>query len=425
MSYTFETPFPQGHFVRDYIDYAASRTDAAHPYHEAAGLALLALATPNVRAHLAPYPHGLPANLYLLIIGDSTRSRKSTAISLAADIAGAAIAGSRIPDAFSPEAFAEALSARPRDSTLWAPDEFGETLLKLRSSKYMSGLTGLLLTLYAGNDYEVRRHSKRIKGGGTEEDVDRIEQPNLTILGATTPAIFESLTEAEVTSGLLPRFAIISPTTKPSRMPFYEVPQNIETARNHLVTRLHEIYTAAKSRPHSVIFQAGALEALDAFAATLEESTEVNESSRIMQQRLSAMAVKVAMLSASGWTQGVTPDLPLRVAVQDAEMAVVVVQRWANDAKAFAERVGTTHFETVLQKCLRIVESRKSVPRSVIAQNCHVPKRMLDDIEATLMDRKLIDVVPEDSPSGPKRIIWVLMPPARSLSVIQGGKGGS
>ncbi len=421
--YTFESPFPKGHFVRDYLDYAKQRTDAAHPYHEAAGLALLALATPNVRAHLAPYPNGLPSNLFLLIVGDSTRSRKSTAVSLATDIAGAAIPGSRVADAFSPEAFAETLAQRPKDSTIWAPDEFGEMLLKMRSSKYMSGLTGLLLTLYAGNDYEVRRHSKRVKGGGSEEDTDRIEQPNLTILGATTPAIFESLTEAEVTSGLLPRFAIVSPTTRPPRMPFYEVPQDIETVRNQLVTRLHAIYAIAKMQPHAVKFETGALEALDTFAASLEESTEINESSRTMQQRLSAMALKVAMLSAAGWTQGVTADHPLMVAVQDADIAVAVVQRWANDAKAFAERVGATHFETTLQKCLKIVEAKKSVPRSVIAQNCHVPKRLLDEIEATLIDRKCIEPKEEDSPSGPKRMVWHFLCPAPTLSVIQGGRG--
>lgn len=408
MSYTFETPFPEGHFVRDYLDYAASRTDAAHPYHEAAGLALLALATPNVRAHLAPYPLGLPTNLYLLIIGDSTRSRKSTAISLAADIAGAAISGSRIPDAFSPEAFAEALAARPRNSTLWAPDEFGETLMKLRSSKYMAGLVGLLLTLYAGGDYEVRRHSKRIKGGGKEEDMDRIEKPNLTILGATTPAIFEGLAEADVTSGLLPRFAIINPATKPERKPFYAVPESVETKRNQLVQRLHAIYEGAMARPHAVEFQEGALEALDAFAQTLEESAEVNEAARTMQQRLAAMAVKLAMLSAAGWSHGVTPDIPLRVAIQDGEMAVAIVQRWANDAKAFAERVGETIFETKLTKCFRIVQQRQLVARNDIARAVHVPRKVMDEIESTLIDRDQIKISTKPTDHGPDTLMWGL-----------------
>ncbi len=421
MSDAFETPFPPGHFVRDYLDYAAERTDASHAYHEVAALVLLALATPNVRASLTPYPNGLPTNLYALVVGDSTRSRKSTAISLAADIASAAIAGSRIPDAFSPEAFAEALAQRPRDSTLWTPDEFGETMTKLRSAKYMSGLTALLLTIYAGNDYEVRRHSKRVKGGGAEEDTDRIEQPNLSILGATTPAIFETLTEAEVTSGLLPRFAIVNPTTKPARKPFYEVPTGIEARRNQLVSRLRHIYDAASARPHTVEFQEGALEALDAFAQTLEESTELNEAVRTMQQRLSAMAVKLAMLSAAGWQDGMRPNEPLRVAIQDGEMAVSVAQRWAEDAKAFAERVGETRFETVLQKCMRIVEAKKAVPRSVIAQNAHVPKKLLDDIEATAIDRKLIEIREEQSPSGPSRVIWTWAG-TRNLTVIQGGK---
>ncbi len=416
-AYRFDTPFPKGHFVRDYLEYAAKRTDASHAYHEAAGLALLALATPNVRARLDPYPLGLPTNLYVLVLGDSTRSRKSTAISLAADIADAAIPRGRIAEGFSPEAFVETLSARPRDSTLWAPDEFGETLLKLRNTKYMAGLVGLLLTLYAGGDYEARRHSKRIKGGDKVEDIDRIEAPNLTILGAATPAIFEGLTESDVTSGLLPRFAIVHPTTQPARKPFYDVQTGTETQRNGLVQRLHGIHHAAIGQSHAVEFQPGALEVLDAFAESLEESTETNEAAKTMQQRLTAMAIKVALLSAAGWSTGLPTTGPLPVSVQDGEMAVTTVRRWAADAKTFAARVGETQFETKLAKCLRLVQQHTAIPRNDIARAVHVPKKLMDEIEATLLDREQIVTAEKPSDHGPNQLLWCI-PRSYRLKVV-------
>lgn len=426
MSYTFETPFPPGHFVRDYLEYASMRTDAAHVYHEAAGLALLALATPRIRARLAPYPKGLPTNLYLLLMGDSTRSRKSTAISLATDIADAALPGSRIPDAFSPEAFIEHLAGRPRNSTLWTPDEFGEMLVKLRSVRYLAGLLGLLLTLYAGNDYEARRHSKRVKGGGSEQDVDSILEPSFSILGATTPTVFEALTEADITNGLLPRFAIMMPDEKPDRKPFYAVSAETDQARNRLISRLHAIHTAALDGEHAVQFSEDALKMLDLYAETLENDADAaTETAHTMKQRLVAMSVKVAMLSAAGRPDGLQRSAtPLIVDMPDADIAVRVVMRWEHDAMRFAERVGESRFETILQKCLRIVLARKAVPRSVIAQNAHVSKKILDDIEATLLDRKLIEVREEPSSSGPARMVWEAAK-AREFAVIQGGRGNT
>ena len=53
--YTFTDAFPADHFVTSYIEYAAQRTDAALEFHEGYALALLAAATPNIRAYLGPY----------------------------------------------------------------------------------------------------------------------------------------------------------------------------------------------------------------------------------------------------------------------------------------------------------------------------------------------------------------------------------
>lgn len=406
-AYRFDTPWPSGHWIRDYIDYAAQRTDASHAYHEAAALICLAVATPNVRAQLAPYPKGLPTNLYTLIIGDSTRSRKSTAIAIAADVVDAAIPHSRIAEGFSPEAFVETLSERPRNSTIWAPDEFSETLLKVRNAKYMAGLVGLLLTIYSGHDYTARRHSKRVKGGDTEEDMDVIIAPNLSILAATTPAIFEGLTAADVTSGLLPRFAVVFPASKPPRRPFHQLTDVSLGVRNQLVQRLHEIYRRAVAADHAVRWGAGALEVIDDFARGLEESDEPNEAIRVMQQRLTAMTVKVAMLSAVGRAEGLPERGEVICTADDAVMAIAVVDRWSHDAHVFAERVGETEFESKLARCLALVRQQQAMSRRDLARAAHCPKRMMDDIEATLLDRGLIRVLERETHGRPQ-IFWAL-----------------
>lgn len=407
--YHFETPFPDGHFVREYCRYASERTDAAGEYHQAAALFLLACATPGVRARLAPYPQGLPTNLYLLLIGDSTVSRKSTAMAIAADVLTAAIPGAKLAEAASPEGFAEELAERPGDASAWIVDEFGELLHKLNNARHMAGLRGLLLTVYGGGDYTYRRHSKRVKGGGKVEDVDRIERPHLSILGAATPAVFDTLTEADMMTGLLPRFAIIMPDGKPPRRPFYELPAGVDAQRNRLVMWLRRIYEWARGGQRTVRFEPGALELLDDFAADIEQEAAeaTNEAARTMLQRLTPMAVKIGILAAAGRTDALGGD-ELTVTVEDATAAAQVAAVWRFDAVRFAERVGQNEFEKHVQRCLRFVQERGPVPRRAVARAMHLPKRLLDEVEATLLDRGLITVATAPSPSGPPKVVWAL-----------------
>ena len=410
--YRFAPAVPRDHFLSRWISYAASRTDAAHEYHEAAALVLLASATPTVRARLAPYPHGLPTNLFVLLVGDSTTSRKSTSKDLSRDVQYRALPGSLSPDHFSPEAFVEHMAGRANDATTLFVDEFGELLEKLHHAKHMAGLRGFLMTIYAGpEEYEYRRHSKRGKDGTRIEDSDRLIGPHLSILGATTPAVFEFLTERDVTSGLLPRFAIIMPESKPARRPFHEVSDGLEQQRNELVTHVGRLHAWATERRRIVRFAPGVLERLDEFFETEFDApvADRSETGRRMLERLQAMTVKVAMLSAAGWPESVE-RLELEVGDEDADAAIGIIRRWTEGALAFAGRVGESDFERKLERCLRLVQERRRVPRKIVARNCHVEKRVMDAIQETLVDRGLIrTVTTETKGGGPRMIEWEIL----------------
>ena len=150
--YTFTTPLPADHFVSQFIAYAAQCVDGPHEYLETTGLIMLATATPRVRARLRQYPRGLPTAFYAICLGDSTRSRKSTAARLGTSILDDAVPESRLAEQASPEAFVEQI-ATGRQTALWYCDEIGETLDKLYHAPHMAGLRGLLLELYEGNSY--------------------------------------------------------------------------------------------------------------------------------------------------------------------------------------------------------------------------------------------------------------------------------
>lgn len=394
------------HFVSQWNAYASARTDAAHEYHEAAALALLAAATPNVRAHLAPYPNGLPTNLYILIVGDSTTSRKSTSKDFAQDVQYRALPGSLSADHFSPEGFLEQLAGRPHDCMTLYVDEFGELLEKLHHSKHMAGMRGLLLTAYGGNDYVYRRHSKRGRDGAKVEDEDRIEAPHVIVLGATTPAVFDLLTEADVSSGLLPRFAIVMPEHKPPRQPFFVVPETSERERSALVTWLHRLHDWSKATTRLVNIDREALDVIDGFARDLElAARDRNPAASAIVARLVPMAVKVAMLIAAGRPDA-TGKPGLDVTLDDADAAVTIATRWQRDALTFAGRIGESDFERKVQRCSRLVETKRRVQRRIVAQQCHTEKKTLDAIQDTLADRGLIHVITTPAAGRPTLTEW-------------------
>jgi putative DNA primase/helicase len=404
--YAFTFPCGDDHYLTRWIKYAAKRTDAAYEYHEAVALIQLAAATPNLRAHLAQSAYGLAGNLYLLIIGDSTVSRKSTSARFAHQIIEKAIPDSLCADQMSTEGLIETLSSRPADSTTWYVDEFADLLKKLHTRSYMAGIEGLILNVYDGANYTHRRHTKRSKSGIKLEDVDQIESPHLSILGATTPSIFQTITHSDVTSGLLPRFAIVFPKNKPVRKPFFVLPADAKAERDDFENWLRPLHSWSMEKCHEVNFAENTLEKLDRFAAEIERNPPDSDIKRTMLERLNAMVHKLAMLVAAGHPGVIKNPAELTVTIEDAAAAIKIARRWQHDALLFAERIGQNDFERTVESCLRVVVERGTVQRYVIAKNAHVRAKILDDVRDTLVDRRLIIVNPSPSEGRPGEL-WI------------------
>jgi hypothetical protein len=407
--YTFTPALPAHHFVSEFIAYAAECVDAAHEYLETTALITLACATPGVRARLRQYPRGVSTAFYAILIGDSTRARKSTVAGHGLDVLVDAVPDVRLADQASPEAFIEQLAARNADSTIWYVDEMGEVLDKLHHAKYLSGLRGLLLELYEGRPYRYTRTTKRTKSGQPIRDDLRIDRPHLSVLGAATPAIFEIITGRDVASGFMARFAIVMPTGQPPRRGFEVPTEDLVARRTALVHQLSEIYLWARSAERRVEFQGDALGIIDQFAVAIETSADImNEQARAMLQRLNAMAVKLALLAAAGRPEAVNRDA-LLVTPHDAHAAVQIAERWRGYAEAFGARVGETAMETLIARALHVIRLKHGrCPRREVAQLVHCTKKTLDEIEATLLDRGAIDVKRVENPSGPATQIWAI-----------------
>ncbi|MCR4338771.1 MAG: YfjI family protein, partial [Gemmatimonadaceae bacterium] len=389
--YHFVHAFPEGHFVRRYVEWASELIDAPWEYHEASALLLLAAATPSVKAPLTAHRQGLGTNLYMLIVGDSTSSRKSTAVGLGITLLDECVPGAAIADRASPEGLIQELALRNGKAAVWFPDEFSDHLERIKRRD--PDMIEILLSLYGGKGYTKRRANKRIKGQvEVIQDIDRVVTPRLSILAASTPSIFSTLSNQDVERGLLPRFGIVMPRGKPERMSIRRLTEHEDKKREELRGYLAQLtYWSERHGEENGIegwFSDDALAVLDAYEVEVEAQQET------IIKRLPVMAYKIAMLSAAGEE---VPHVPkLIVERRDAEHGVAVARIWRRSALDFLDNIGGRNerelrMQQVMTKALRYLRTHGGrASRTEIAKHVNILSRDLTDVQDTLCDQGAI-----------------------------------
>jgi hypothetical protein len=188
---------PKGSFLDDYVRYALACTDANVAYHIIGGLIALAQTVPNDLG--LPLGDGkLFANLYGLVVGPSTESRKSVAITICKRLLMDANVGIVAETPGSHEGLSEGLRANPKQLIVYP--EFGSFLANTEKG-YQVPIKTTLTDAYDGSDLG-RALAKSRRGV--------IKSPRLSILGGSTIDFLERHTEpADWMGGFLARFFTI------------------------------------------------------------------------------------------------------------------------------------------------------------------------------------------------------------------------
>jgi hypothetical protein len=370
-AYEFSSDLPAPHFVRRYIDYATKQTDAPYEYHEAAALTLLAVVTTNLRANLAPYPGGLATNLYAILVGGTTRSRKSTSQNIAADIFKQVVPYSILPSRVTTEALVSILANHGGLSSLWMPDEFGMVISEIGRRDFLRGIEELLLSLYGGKEYVYTKVNETVT----------VRNPHLSVLGAATPESLALAGPTAMLGGLLPRFAVVFPEGLPEAKPAASIP-DLTAERADLVRSLREV-TMFSDEARVVTFSDAAVKILN-----VAENTLVDSGPHIA--RLPTMLYKVSMLHAAG-------RMAAEVSAEDAAAAVTTVYRWrdgANRLQPFMRRKREDiEFSREMFAALDILrEIGGTAHRSQVARRVGVNRNKMNSIQSTLEDQGWIEV---------------------------------
>ena len=384
-------------FIERYIKWASGLTDAASQYHQAG--AIIALSSVLSSSVSLPVTYGtIIPNLWVMILGDTTVTRKTTAMSLTMELL------EKVSDEFvlatdgSMEGLLGAMSTRPGRSSMFHRDEFSGLLEQIVKKDYMAGMAETLTKLY---DCKMQ---KRVLKSGTVE----VKNPRLIIYaGGIRNSVTSILSNVHISSGFIPRFIFITASNEDSkRRPLGPPTEEDIEARTRIQMELQNIYEHYNQTVDIVAPSGGIIHEKVKFEATMTDDAwrrynklydkmideglkgEDPDIAVAMNDRLSTSILKTALLIAASRqysTDGII------VETIDILRAAKYGEDWASYAKIICNNIGKGTTERKLDKIMnKINKSPDGIPKSTLMQHMHLSAQEAAFILETLKQRESI-----------------------------------
>jgi hypothetical protein len=298
-------------FVDDFLAWASSKTDAAHEFHIASAFTILSTIFSDY-GHAIPKFGRLPLNMWFMVLGETTRSRKSTTRGQMLKFIQALSDEEKytydLGSDVTPEALDNALLERANRSSLVHRDEVQGWLQEMDSKAYMSGAKGKFTELFDGHV------SGKLRATG---DVKRKASVNVSLVLFTMGIrgqVADFLTQEDFQSGFLTRFVYVE-ADAPKRTPESDYLEQADLSEvkqgdpvfTDLVNRLAQArehwdsFVAVDGPTHAVPCSPDAWARLNRFITDILDEAEGHERHAIIEassQRLSLSILKAATLLA-------------------------------------------------------------------------------------------------------------------------------
>lgn len=231
--FDFLTPTEKEHldrtFIDEYLTWATAKTDAAQQYHIAGAFTVLACVFADF-GHAVPKWGALQLNLWFMVLGSTTLSRKSTTKSLMMQCVEALETEDYNYDLgskFTAEGLDEALRAGANRSALLHVDEIQGFMKTVDTKAYMAGIKAELTEVYDG------KVTGKLRASG--EDKDKKRKGARVALNLFTMGIKDQLADylsiEDFQSGFLTRFVYVNGTAAKRTKESDYVPQMDVTER--------------------------------------------------------------------------------------------------------------------------------------------------------------------------------------------------
>jgi hypothetical protein len=380
-------------FVEEYIEWASSLGDAATQYHQAGAFTILS-ALLSGRVSLPTSYGPVVPNLWFMILGDTTLTRKSTAMDICTDLLMEVDPDAILATDGSVEGLMQGLSTRPRRPSIFLRDEFSGLLEMITKKDYYAGMAEVLTKLYDG------KLQKRIL---RKEEIT-VRDPILLILaGGIRNRVQGLLTHEHVSSGFIPRFIFVTAESDTSRLQPLGPPTAKDLGnRDFLIRKMEELiehYGQSRVVHIKALGQKMNEEARTDAELTPEAWQRYNELEGALLQsgldsekpelmtplfdRLAKNTLKAAVLLAAGRKD----EKGVIVGVNDILHAIRFTKQWRAYAIEVVNGIGKTTYERDLERILSAIAKRPGISRSSLMQSYHLTSQQANQIFLTLKDR--------------------------------------
>ena len=391
-------------FLDDYVEWGSEATDATPEYHELSGAILLSAVLAD-GLHLKTSFGKIVPNLWGLILGESTLTRKTTAMRMAMDFVTELDPECLLATSGSVEGVLSGLADRPKKASMFFRDEVAGFFSEIQKKDYLSGMAEALAHLYDCPAIDHRRLRK--------ETITIVSPVFIFFGGGIRDRVYETVHEDLFYSGFLPRFLIVSGEADMDRVrPMGPPPTDTKHAirREDLRIRLadlKELYTntvMVKIGSQSTDMQRDieakltpeAWERIAKIETTL--TLVANESANPLIAlptfvRLSTSLLKLAMLICA--TRQEPVNYEITVTEQDIIHSAKYIQRWGVHTAHMLGNTGKTFTERTIDKVLKCVRENPGITKSDVMRRHHFTSQDANMMFNTLVDRGLITMTKE------------------------------
>ena len=370
--------------IEKFIEYGSKATDSDIIYHKAnIFMVLSCLLSSKLRIEIDQTL--IAPNLWLIILGESTYTRKSTALNLAKQFVDDIDPDCLLATDASPQGILDGLSTRPNRNTLFFRDEFQGLIKAICKSDYMTGMTETFTSLYNGDNFKrklskteitVRKPIFILWGGGIKEE------------------IMSHLTNDNVTSGFIPRFLFVTGYTDISKIRL-RGKKSADTSKlmNSLHKELAELYNFYNNTSvdyFRVELTDDAVELMNRVEAhflSLAFNDNIDISPALFDRAL-VSGIKMAGLIAA--TRKEAKKGVLFLERSDMQLAFYYLEQFIPFSVDVVNNIGITISERQVQRALMHIGKSGGITRSKLMKVMRLESRRTDEIIKTLQERNHI-----------------------------------
>lgn len=388
-------------FVKDYKEWGLAVTDAPPQYHElACFIALSSLISAGLR--LETSWGDIRPHLWGLVLGESTLTRKTTAMRMAMDIVTTLDEELILAHEGSPEGILTQIGLRPKRVSILYRDEVAGLFESFSKRDYMAGLPEIFTLLY-----DVPKKLSRV----LRKETITVSEPYFIFFGGgIRDKVYSLLTEEFVLSGFIPRFLIVSGENDLSRIrPIGPPTTGTDALKQRVVNSMGELKVNYNLTAQATIIGQQILVPVDVVAKLTPEAWEYNAEIEVklrnaasqshMSQmalpaftRMSVSLLKMGMLVAASRREFIGSELI--VEKRDLEQAAWYIQRWGKYTIELISQAGKPANERVVESIFQMIRREPGIRKSDIMRRKHLTTREAKEFLDTLTDRGLISPKP-------------------------------